>query len=175
MFPKPTELLLIGCLIESIWSPRSKSKTLTPKTNSPTYWQREISHVMNGIIFCVCLTLAISVLLFVLKWCRKEHEKNQVKKESQQNRNRWWIWSRDAAKGLLLFVPLPHQKARGRSWNEQHQRTGSPVFRRLLIKLLRVECWNWRKFRRGTWPKSKVRNKWSMKQRRRALQFIMHH
>ena len=34
---------------------------------------------------------------------------------------------------------------------------------------------NWRKFRRGTWPKSKVRNRWSMKQRRRALQFILHH
>ena len=33
----------------------------------------------------------------------------------------------------------------------------------------------WRKFRRGTWRKSKVRNKWSMKQGRRALQFILHH
>ena len=46
-----TELLLIGCLIESIWTPRSKSNTLTPRTNSQTYWQREIAHVMNGIIF----------------------------------------------------------------------------------------------------------------------------
>ena len=34
MFPQPTELLLIGCLIESIWTPRLKSKKLTPKTNS---------------------------------------------------------------------------------------------------------------------------------------------
>ena len=32
MFPEPTELLLIGCLIESIWTPKSKSNTLTPKT-----------------------------------------------------------------------------------------------------------------------------------------------
>ena len=31
---------------------------------------------------------------------------------------------------------------------------------------------NWRKFRRGTWQKSEVRKRWSMKQRRRALQFI---
>ena len=31
MFPEPTELLLIGCLIESIWTPKSKSCTLTPK------------------------------------------------------------------------------------------------------------------------------------------------
>ena len=53
MFPGLTELLLIGCLIESIWTPRSKSNTLTPKTNSQTFWPKEISHVMNGIIFCV--------------------------------------------------------------------------------------------------------------------------
>ena len=32
MFPESTELLLIGCSIESIWTPRSKSSTLTPKT-----------------------------------------------------------------------------------------------------------------------------------------------
>ena len=31
--------------------------------------------------FCVCLTPAISVLQSVPKWCRKEHKKNQVKKE----------------------------------------------------------------------------------------------
>ena len=33
---------------------------------------------------------------------------------------------------------------------------------------------HWRKFRRGTWRKSEVRKKWSMKQGRRALQFILH-
>ena len=31
MFPEPTELLLIGYSIESIWTPKSKSNTLTPK------------------------------------------------------------------------------------------------------------------------------------------------
>ena len=114
MFPERTELLLIGCSIESIWTPKSKSNTLTPNTNSQTYWPRVISHVMNGIIFCVCLTLAISVLQSVLKWCRKENKKNQVKKESQQNRSRWWIWSREAAKGILTCLLLLHQKAQGK-------------------------------------------------------------
>ena len=52
-------------------------------------------------LFCF-LTLAISVLQIVLKWCRKESKKIQVKKESQQSRSRWWTWSRDAAKGLLM-------------------------------------------------------------------------
>ena len=37
LFPEPTELLLIGCVIESIWTPKSISNTLTPKTNSQTY------------------------------------------------------------------------------------------------------------------------------------------
>ena len=37
MFPEPTELLSIGCSIESIWIPKSKSNTSTPKTNSQTY------------------------------------------------------------------------------------------------------------------------------------------
>ena len=31
-----TELLLIGCSIEQIWTPKSKSNTSTPKTNSQT-------------------------------------------------------------------------------------------------------------------------------------------
>ena len=31
MFPEPTELLLIGYSIESIWTPKAKSNTLTPK------------------------------------------------------------------------------------------------------------------------------------------------
>ena len=51
---RTTELPLIGYLIESIWTPKSKSSTLTPKTNSQTCSTREISHVTNGIIFCVC-------------------------------------------------------------------------------------------------------------------------
>ena len=36
-------------------------------TNSQTYCKREISHVMNGIIFCVCSTSAISVPQIVLQ------------------------------------------------------------------------------------------------------------
>ena len=34
---------------------------------------------------------------------------------------------------------------------------------------------NWRKFRSGTGRKSEVRKRWSMKQRRRAPKFILHH
>ena len=55
--------------------------------------------------FCVCLTLAIAVLQSVLKWCRKEHKENQVKKESQQSQDHWWIWLREAVKGLHQRSP----------------------------------------------------------------------
>ena len=78
MFPGPTQLLLLDFSTELIWAPKSKSNTLTPKNISKTYWSREILHVMNGIIFCVCSTLAISVLPIVLKWCRKERRKSNT-------------------------------------------------------------------------------------------------
>ena len=134
MFPEPTELLLTGYLIESIWTPKSKSNTLTPKTNSQTYWERETSHVMNGIIFCLCLTLAISVLQIVLKWCRKERNKIQVKKELQQSRSRWWIWSGERSLDVLPSAASESPvKTRHESQfplssrTEQHHRTGRPV------------------------------------------------
>ena len=113
MFPESTELLLIGCVIESSWTPRSKSNTLTPRTNSQTYWPREISHVMNGIIFCVCSTSGIPVPLTVSNRCRKEHKKMQVKKRSQQNQSRWWIWYHDTLWGIRACLPRLHLKALG--------------------------------------------------------------
>ena len=40
MCPVPTELRLIGYLTESIWTPKSKSNMLIPKTNLPTSWRK---------------------------------------------------------------------------------------------------------------------------------------
>ena len=58
-------------------------------------------------------------------------------RKSQQNRSRWWIWSRDGAKGLLMCCLPLHQKARGkpdmkvnfflRPQTEQRDRTGRLV------------------------------------------------
>ena len=136
MFHEPTEFFLIVCVTELIWTPRFKFGSLTPNTRSQTHWQREISHVMNGTIFCVCSTSAISVPSTVLKRCRKERKKMQVKKESQQNRSRWWIWYHDTVWWIRTCSPRMHQKARGKpdmevkylsSWTEQQPRTGRPV------------------------------------------------
>ena len=42
--------------IESIWIPRSKSSTLTQKTNLPISEPKEISHVTNEIICCASIS-----------------------------------------------------------------------------------------------------------------------
>ena len=51
----------------------------------------KFSHVMSGIICCVSLTSAISVLQSALTQWRNDLNKIQEKNESQQNRDRWWI------------------------------------------------------------------------------------
>ena len=94
--------------------PKSKSNTLTPKTNSQTYWQRVISHVTNGTIFWCLFNISHFSSTDCSEVIRKERKKIQVEKESQQNRDQWWIWSREAMKGLHQRHLLLHQKAPGK-------------------------------------------------------------
>ena len=64
---------------------------------------------------------------------RKERKKIQVKKESQKNRNQWWIWSRDAPVVLPSVASESPGKTRHESLSplslrtEKHDRTGRPV------------------------------------------------
>ena len=95
---------------------------------------------MSGTIFCVYSTLAISAPSTSAKRCRKEHTKMQVKKESQQNQNRWRIWYRGAVQGdptVLASTAFENQentksesqKVPLGSLNVQQTGTGDP------------ECW----------------------------------
>ena len=59
-FQNPQSGSWLVCLIESIWTPRSKSNMLTPRTNSLTFWAKVISRVMSGTIFFVCWMSLIS-------------------------------------------------------------------------------------------------------------------
>ena len=104
--PELIELLLIGCSIELIWTPKSKSNTSTPKTNLQTSWQRGISHVMNGIICWPCLISAILALLLAPQRWKNELNKNQEKDVSQPNHDLWWIWPQERLRSCLL---QPHQ------------------------------------------------------------------
>ena len=67
-----THRVALGYAIERIW------------TQNPI---RTISHVMNRIIFCLFLTLAISVQPIVLKWCRKDSGEERIKAESKPMMN----------------------------------------------------------------------------------------
>ena len=149
MFPELTELLLIVYLIESILTPKSKSKQLTPRTNSQTYWQREVSHVMNGIICCVCLTLAISVLQSVQKWCRKEHKKRIRWRKSHSKIEAddefgLAMQRKDSWRATLYCIRKPGEnqiwksKKPLNSWTEQQPRNWRPA---MDAGLLRMEYW----------------------------------
>ena len=92
MFPKLTELFLIGCSIELIWTPKYKSNTSTPKTNSLTFWPKTISHVMSGMICCAFFFFNIShfshtVCSTMAKWSQQgsgeeRHSKSKTYDES---------------------------------------------------------------------------------------------
>ena len=113
--------------------PKSKSNTLTPKTNSQTYWPREISHVISGIICCVRLTFAISVLPIVLKWCRKERKGERVTAKSKPMMILVSRCSERTPDVLTSTASESPGKTRYESQmplssrTEQHQRTGRPV------------------------------------------------
>ena len=107
--PETTELRLIGCSTESIWNPRFKSNMSTPKTNSQTFWPKEVSQEMNGIIFFVCSTswvsrcslAAISVIFFLIRSesrapCQKEGKRRfRTKALRRQNQSLWYRRRRD--------------------------------------------------------------------------------
>ena len=146
MVPEPTELRLIGWLFD-----RTKSNTLTPKTNSQTDWQRKISHVMNGIIFCVCSTSAISVppincLEVMSKRTQEDAGEERVTAKSKPMMNLVSRYSvRDpnvlasTASESLGKTKSESQNVSLSSWNEQQPRTGRPVMG--ASSLLSMEHW----------------------------------
>ena len=140
MFPEPTELRLIGCSIESnFWTPKSKSSTFDTKKPTRRHTdKKEISHVMNEnhvlCLFNICHFNSTNCLEVMSKRTKK---RCKWWEESQQNRSRWWIWSRDAAKRILicLLFSAPENPVKTRyksqiplcSWTEQQTRTGRLV------------------------------------------------
>ena len=85
------------------------------KTNSQTYWQKAISHVMSGTIFSVCSILAFSALPAALKQCRKENRKEQEKKELWQSQDRRWTWFRRLHQAFQQRRVRVHRTAPGYS------------------------------------------------------------
>ena len=95
-----TEFLFLGYLTELTWTPSFRYGTLPPNTNLQTYWQKDISHVTNEIIFFVCSTSAISALFVAPrtsacsaaspKGCREGCKNNQKRTGLWLNPGQWW-------------------------------------------------------------------------------------
>ena len=123
--------------------PKIQIKYIDTKTpNSLTFWPKEISRVTNGIIFCACLTLAISVLQFALLQWQNDFNKIQEKNQSQQNQNLWWI----SLRGCHRSCRLELHWARGREITE-NKILGNPLLQMIdqgnLINSLRQIIRNW--------------------------------
>ena len=113
MFPEPTELLLIGCSIESIWTKiqikyiDTKNQLVDMLTNG-NFTRDEWNHLL-------CLfNISHFSSIDSLEAMSKRTQEDAVKKELQQNQSRWWIWSRDTAQGIQMCLPRLHQKAQGK-------------------------------------------------------------
>ena len=93
--------------------PKIKSNTLTPKTNSQTFWQSEISFHTWWMESSFVLVQHQPFQFYQLSWSdvEKNARRCRWRKESQQNRSRWWTWSRDAAQGIRSYLLWLHQKA----------------------------------------------------------------
>ena len=90
---------------------------LIPKTNSQTYWQKEVSHVMNGTIFFICLTSVIPAKFAPLrisawpparkrwrKGCKNRKEKRGLwQSQSRQNESVGELSCRAATKACDLI------------------------------------------------------------------------
>ena len=116
--PEPTELLLIGCLTESIRTTRY----LTPKTNSQTFWPKEISQEMNGITFLQvcstswisrCILEVISVVIFFLTIrlesrapCQKEVRRRLRMKALRRRKRRPCLVAREQSSEEISFRNL---------------------------------------------------------------------
>ena len=95
--PEPTELLLIGCSIELIWTPKSKSNTSTPKTNSLTF------NAMSGIFCCACSRSAVSVVS--LLWHNGETIATRFRRRASQRKIEIYdeAYCQDAVRVVLNF------------------------------------------------------------------------
>ena len=150
MFPEPTELLMIGCVIESIWTPRYTSNTLTPETNSQTYWPREISHVMSGTIFCL-----FNISHFSSTDCSEVMSKRTQKDVSQERVTAKTVaddefglamqW-KESWHTCLYCIRKSWENQKWKSFSSEPaswaaSKNGETRCIRILIKLLRIERW----------------------------------
>ena len=102
MFPQPTELRLIGCSTESMWTTKIQIKYIDTKNQlADILTKGNITRYSWNHLFC--LTLIISVLQSVQKGCRKEHKKDTGEE---------WVTSK--SKPMMNLISRSNERLRQR-------------------------------------------------------------
>ena len=137
MVPEPTEMLLIGFSKESIWTPKSKSNSLTPKKQiadiltKGNFTRDEWNHLLY--LFHISHFSSIKCSEVMSKRTQKDSGEERVIAKSTPMMN---LVSRCSERNPTVLASTASEspgKTRHESqlplssWNEQHQRTGRPV------------------------------------------------
>ena len=150
MFPEPTELLLIGYSIESIWTPKIQIKYIDTKNqlaDIPTkanFTRDEWNHLLC--LFNLGHFSSTNCSEVMSKRTQKDSGEERVTAKSKPMMYSVSRCSKRTLDVLASFASESLVKTRYESqqplssWKEQHQRTVRLVFGRLLIKILRVKC-----------------------------------
>ena len=139
MFPEPTELLLIGCSIESICTPKSKSNTLTPETNSQTltkgnFTRDEWNHLYR--LFNISHFSSTECSEVMSKRTHKDSGEERVTANSKPMMNIMNLVSR-CSERTFVVLPSAASESTGKTSHEsqsppslqteKYDRTGRPV------------------------------------------------
>ena len=139
MFPESTELLLVGCLIDTIWTPRSKSNTLIDTKNQLADILTKGNFTRDGWNYLLCLFnishfSSINSLEAMSKRTEEDAGEERVTAKSKPMMN---LVSRYSVKDPNVFASTPSEspgKTKSESqnvllssWNEQQPRTRRPV------------------------------------------------
>ena len=150
-FPEPTELLLVGCLIELIWTTKIQieyidtKKQLADIPTKGTFTRDEWNHLLC--LFNISHFSSITCLEVMSKRTQKDSGEERVTAESKPMMN---LVSRCSERTPEVLASTASESP-GKTRHESQLITSELVdwaapknretcFRRLLIKLLRVEC-----------------------------------
>ena len=137
MFPEPTELLLIGCLIESIWTPKSESSTFDTKNQladmltKGNFTRDEWNHLLC--LFNISHFSSTTCSEVLSKRTRKDSGEERVTAKPKPMMNlvsRCSVRNPDVLASTALQSPgkTRHESQLPlSSWNEQQPRTGRTV------------------------------------------------
>ena len=139
MFREPTELLLIGCSVESIWDPKIQIKYIDTKDQiadiltKGNFTRDEWNHLLCLCLFNISHFSSTDCSEVMSKRTQEDSGEERVTAMSKPIMNLVSRCSERTPEVLAFTASESPGKTRHESqqplssWNEQHQRTGRPV------------------------------------------------